>query len=142
MSSDPLAAVEDVVACYRTFLGRDPESPEVIASHLDARLSKWELVRRVYDSAEAARLRINAACGQMDVQQDTRGVEVVTNAASAGRLIEHIEEVWSRYGREEAYFSVLVNPKYLSDRLSRQDVEEFYGTGELEVDHLGGGSAT
>ena len=61
----------------------------------------------------------------------------MTNAASTGRLTEHIEEVWSRYGREEAYFSILVNPKYLSDRLSRQDVEEFYGTGELEVDHLG-----
>ena len=136
MKSVDMATEEDVFACYRLFLGREPESSHAVRGHLSHGTTRWALIERVYRSPEAQRFRINAACGQMDADQDARNVEVIADPESTKRLTAHVEEVWSRYGREEAYYSVLANAKYLSDQLNSQGLEEFYETGHLEVQHF------
>jgi 2-polyprenyl-3-methyl-5-hydroxy-6-metoxy-1,4-benzoquinol methylase len=133
-SSSPRPATrEDVLACYELFLGRAPESPAVIASHLSGERDIWSLISTFYNSPEAVRRRLTQACADISAHQDGRNIEVAAAQEDAERLTTHIAEVWSRYGREEAYFSVLTNPKYLKDHLGIGDIEEFYATGAQEV---------
>ena len=128
------STAEDVVACYRTFLGRDPESDDVIQAHLRARPRLWDLIEHVRVAAEARRKSIDRACAAISAQQDTRAVAIDASDADLKVLTDHIREVWSRYGREEAYYSVLTNPAYLSERLGVADIEAFFATGRDEVD--------
>ncbi len=128
-----LATAEDVSACYANFLGRPPEDRATIAHHLEGQPTVWEVIRRFHDSAEATRRRTSLACIKIDTEQNGRDCEVFAAPEDLARLTDHIREVWSRYGREEAYYSVLTNPKYLSETLGTADIEEFYGTGKLEV---------
>lgn len=130
------ATEEDVAACYRTFLGRDPESEEVMQAHLAARPGLWDLVAHVRAAAEAQRRSIEGACEAISAQQDSRAVVTEASDADLTLLTGHIRNVWSRYGREEAYYSVLTNPAYLSERLGVADIEAFFDTGRDEVDRF------
>lgn len=127
------ASRDDVVECYRTFLNREPESAARIDEHLADRPSLWELIRRFAASQEAVRLRVSQACALIERGQDGRGVEVDVEGPVADELTRHIETVWSKYGREEAYFSVLTNPRYLSENLDADEVCSFYSTGREDV---------
>lgn len=133
VSQPRLATAGDVHACYETFLGRGPENLETIAHHLDGAPTVWDLIQRFYGSSEAVRRRTTLACVTIDTEQDGRECEVFAAPDELARLTDHISEVWSRYGREEAYYSVLTNPKYLSETLGTAEIEEFYNTGQLEV---------
>jgi SAM-dependent methyltransferase len=96
----------------------------------------WDLIAHVQDSEEAERQRINAACGAISARQDARGVDTIASPEELSMLTDHIREVWSRYGRDEAYFSVLTNPAYLRERLGVADIEAFYATGIEEAERL------
>lgn len=135
--SQPIRATrEDVVACYRMFLGRAPEDEAVIAAHLAANPLVWNLIAHFYGSDEARRRRIDEGCAAISAQQDSRGVQAQASPADLALLTAHIRQVWSRYGREEAYYSVLTNPAFLSERLGGADIEDFYATGAAEADHF------
>jgi uncharacterized protein VirK/YbjX len=54
-----LATHEDVVQCYRTLLGREPESPEVIVRHLSVAPTVWELGAEIIRSHEFQNLQNN-----------------------------------------------------------------------------------
>jgi SAM-dependent methyltransferase len=133
---DRPASLFDVEACYRIFLGRDCESPTVAASHLSDAPSVWTLIERFRISPEARRQNVYVASEQIHHDQDARGVNLALDGAQADALTARVESVWSRYGREEAFFSVLTNPRYLSLTLEDRDVEEFYATGVAEVDRF------
>jgi SAM-dependent methyltransferase len=135
-SEDRLATAFDVEACYRTFLGRACETPEIAKAHLTGAPSVWELIDRFQASAEARRYRIHIAAQDIRQDQDGRGVDLTLDEAQAESLSAQVETVWSRYGREEAFFSVLTNPRYLSSTLRDEHVEEFYATGAAEVDRF------
>lgn len=45
------------------------------------------------------------------------------------RLIDHTDRVWSAYGVEEPYFSVMTNERYKKNDISAAEIEEFYSTG-------------
>ncbi|MDG2527286.1 class I SAM-dependent methyltransferase [Caulobacter endophyticus] len=135
-SQDRQATVFDVEACYRTFLGRDCETPETAKAHLADAPSVWALVDRFRASAEARRYRIHAAAQDICQDQDGRGVDLTLDEAQAQALSAQVEAVWSRYGREEAFFSVLTNPRYLSSALRDEHIEEFYATGATEVERF------
>jgi SAM-dependent methyltransferase len=133
---DRPASLFDVEACYRAFLGRDCESPAAAASHLSDAPSLWTLIERFRISPEARRQNVYIASQQIHHDQDARGVNLALDDAQADALAAQVESVWSRYGREEAFFSVLTNPRYLSRTLKDQDIEEFYATGVTEVDRF------
>ncbi len=133
---DRPASLFDVEACYRNFLGRDCESPAAAAGHLSDAPSVWTLIERFRASSEAKKRGIYVASRQIRRDQDARGVNLALDGAQADALTAQVEKVWSRYGREEAFFSVLTNPRYLSGVLNDQGVEEFYATGVAEVDRF------
>lgn len=133
---DRPATLFDVEACYRVFLSRDCESAAAAAAHLSDTPSLWTLIERFSRSIEARRQGVYVASQQIHHDQDGRDVDLTMNDAQAAALTAQVESVWSRYGREEAFFSVLTNPRYLSRTLSDADVEEFYATGVAEVERL------
>lgn len=135
-AGDRPATLFDIEACYRTFLGRECEDPLTAAAHLSDAPSLWTLIARFQASPEARRQQIYAASRDIYQDQDTRGVELALDANQAAALTAQVEAVWSRYGREEAFFSVLTNPRYLSQALRDEHVEEFYATGEAEVERF------
>uniref|UniRef100_B0T6Z3 Methyltransferase type 12 n=1 Tax=Caulobacter sp. (strain K31) TaxID=366602 RepID=B0T6Z3_CAUSK len=132
-NEDRPASPFDVEACYRLFLGRCGESPEAIASHLSDAPSVWTLIDRFRMAPEARRQLIYEASQKIHEDQDARGQEPVLDEAQAQAFAAHIEKVWSRYGREEAFFSVLTDPRYLSRNLHDAELNEFYASGEAEV---------
>jgi 2-polyprenyl-3-methyl-5-hydroxy-6-metoxy-1,4-benzoquinol methylase len=135
MSMIPEATPEDVAAAYRLFLGREPESRDVVETHLAAKPSVWDIVIRIYHSGEAERRRADAACGFISKHNDASKIETEAAPGDLTELTEHIRGVWARYGREEVYYSVLTNPQFLRERLSVADLEAFYesGVGEMRT---------
>lgn len=43
---------------------------------------------------------------------------------------------WEHFGEREPYFAVLTDEHYLMDRMARGDVDEFFATGERDVEML------
>jgi SAM-dependent methyltransferase len=130
---DRPATLFDVEACYRIFLARACESPAAAAAHLSDGPLLWTLIERFRNSPEAQRQLIYTASQLIHREQDGRDVDLAMDDAQAAALAAQVESVWSRYGREEAFFSVLTNPRYLARTLGDEDIEEFYTTGEAEV---------
>ncbi len=130
------ATPADVVVCYQRFLGRAPECEQVIAGHLKAAPRLWDLIELFYHSPEARRRRLDQACGEIGALQDPSRIATAASPEKLAAMTDHIRTVWSRYGREEAYYSVLTDPAYLRERLGVADIETFYATGLAEVDRF------
>jgi len=128
--------LDDIFECYRLFLGREPESQDAAQKHLLDTVSLWTTIQAFVDSNEAARRRIDRATGDLWLMQDSRGVEMRTSAEIMDRMYEHISEVWSKYGKEDAFFSVLTNPAYHNDQLTAAAKEDFYDTGANDAEAL------
>lgn len=135
--ADRPASLFDVRACYSHFLGREVESDEAAAGHLSDAPSVWNLINRFQTAPEARRRRVQQVSDEMEGQQ-YNGQTVVLDLSPQQReeIFRHIETVWSRYGREDAYYSVLTNPRYMSDKAGTNDIEHFYATGEDEINSL------
>jgi cyclopropane fatty-acyl-phospholipid synthase-like methyltransferase len=127
------ATAEDVRLAYHIILGRAPESEEVISQQLQDHPTLWRLLQIFYASPEGRRRRITEACAVISDEQDGRGIEVEADPDALEELTRHVAQVWARYGREDAYYSVLTDPRYLSERRKGDDVEALYGTGVAEV---------
>jgi FkbM family methyltransferase len=125
---------EDVRACYQIFLDREPETEDVLDSHLVEKPEVWQLARRFADSDEVARRFMDLGCLTILREQDTRNIEVDAPKDITKQLLDHVETVWSRYGKEEAYYSVLSHPEYLGERMGVADIEAFYATGGYHAD--------
>lgn len=136
LQADRPASPYDVRACYRQFLGRDAESEQVVAGHLSDTPSLWTLIARFLAAPETQRRGMHAACERIERDQSGLGVVLDLTDAEEAEMTRHIEAIWSRYGAEEAYFSVLTNPAYLSNRLEDDVKEQFYNTGASEVASL------
>jgi 2-polyprenyl-3-methyl-5-hydroxy-6-metoxy-1,4-benzoquinol methylase len=130
---DRPASRADVLACYRLFLGREPENDAAVTGHLANSLSLWTLIAAFERAPEARRLRLQTASSEMDRDIDSRNVALAATEAQRTAIIRHIEAVWSSYGREDAYYSVLTNPRYHLAQFGVRQAEEFYATGEEEV---------
>ena len=133
MPTDYVTRPEDVVACYEMFLGRAPESSQIIESHVSTASRLWDFINIVYRCTEAERRSTHAACGRISALQNAQNIHTSATPEDLDRLTDHIRQVWSRYGEEEAYFSVLTNPTFLRERLGVADIEAFYATGVDEV---------
>ena len=67
IKADTQLTREDVIQCYKTILGRDPENEEVIQHHLSNAKSFWDLVERAVHSDEFKSLIGHSAATRLDV---------------------------------------------------------------------------
>jgi SAM-dependent methyltransferase len=128
-----LAESEDVLMCYRHFLRREPESEAAIESHLSGKPTLWELLPRFEDSKEHETIRIDNGCSAIWRSQDGRSVRIEASELARKAIIEHIQRVWSKYGIEDPYYSVLTNSIYRSTNITDDLSDNFFKSGSIGV---------
>ncbi len=133
MKADPIAERSDVIACYRQFLGREPENDQVVDEALGDEPGLWALIERFQNSPEALRRQEMLSADRVKQNQNSRGIETFADPAAFAKLVEHVRTVWSRYGDEDAYYSVLTHPNFHLDRITDREIESFYETGFAAV---------
>jgi SAM-dependent methyltransferase len=121
---------EEVTWCYRTVLGREPESEAALQMHLDAG-SLRQLVEAFLRSEEYASKRplrryhpIPLPAARIDT-----GSDPVHLAAAVAK----VRATWSHLGQVRPHFSVLTNQRFLPENLP-QSIEHFWASGELEAE--------
>lgn len=113
---------EDIVrAAYRSFLGREAESAEVVTRTAEAFQTIEELLVHFISSSEHAKRQ-----GRSDFYQALRAglaapqskIDVHVNQQEITELFERVRDQWRRLGETDPYWSVLTNEKF---RLSQID---------------------
>jgi SAM-dependent methyltransferase len=127
------ATPDDVRHLYTALLGREPENENTVNDQLRTQPDFWDLHAHFYASVEHKALAAHELSNFIARHQDCRDVDVHADPADLDRLLDHIRNVWARYGREEPYWSVLVDKRYRMDVIEEASVDEFFASGEEEV---------
>jgi SAM-dependent methyltransferase len=134
--SPTFAESNDVLMCYRLFLGREPENSDVVDHHLSDRPTIWQLIRRFAESTEHEAIKINAGCLDIWRRQDGREIRVEASPAATAKILTHIERIWSDYGAEDPYYSVLTDPNYRTGFITDYLAGKFYESGSDTVSNF------
>ena len=132
---------EDVIWGYKMFLGRDPESEDVIASHMtianvgafrDALMSCEEFTSKLPEvSAQVAALR-HSMTQRVPLYAPMNAVDYDPSPEQMGKLWVRIKHAWEALGRAGAHHSVLTNADYLPEKFAENE-DGFWKSGEEEV---------
>jgi 2-polyprenyl-3-methyl-5-hydroxy-6-metoxy-1,4-benzoquinol methylase len=126
----------DIAMCYRLFLRREPESQAVIEQHLAARTTVWQLIQSFIQSKEYDPIRIDESCSGIWRLQDGRDIHVEASSTAKAEILAHVEKIWSDYGAEDPYYSVLTNQAYHVSNITPEVAEQFYDSGINGVTNL------
>ena len=121
---------DDVIWCYRSLLGRAPESQEAVQSIAGEANDFRSLVRLFLRSPEyqekTSRALLPLSQGEMDV-------DVSASAAQLLRLQERIRTAWTHLGKSRPHHSVLTADEFLAESINEQSIELFYQSGGVEA---------
>lgn len=127
------ATLEDVAACYRWLLGREPENAEVLHAHLALAPTREALRRRFLDSAEfRASLPADTRPAVVPLAAPPLEIETEADPERFARLLDATGRYWSRIGEEAPHWSVLTNDAYRPERIAETEAQ-FYATGASDV---------
>jgi SAM-dependent methyltransferase len=125
---------EEVSYAYKLYLGREPESEDVVASFCQSTQTLDQLSRTFMSSPEFMR-RMGSALEHPQVARHRHPfnlprIPVETEAPQEllDQMFERIHKEWEQLGATEPYWSVLTQPQnYLVD--FKQHREQFYASG-------------
>jgi 2-polyprenyl-3-methyl-5-hydroxy-6-metoxy-1,4-benzoquinol methylase len=126
----------DVVMCYRYFLHREPENRSVIEAHLNSNPTIWQLIERFSQSSEYETMEIDAGCLGIWRRQDARDVRIDASKTAKAEILNHIQKIWSLYGIEDPFYSVITDPTYRGPNITSALTEKFYQSGSDGVANL------
>ena len=126
---------DEVIYAYRLLLGREPENEAVVERFLP--LSNWEELRQAFVACAEFKTKTSAGPAfSADFNMSPgSNVDVEISDEHFECLVKHIQTAWEVLGTERPYWSVLVNPDYLPEKIEAKNVADFYATGESSV-HL------
>ena len=131
-----IAAEDFVTALYRALLRREPD-PDGLA-HYIARLADVGPTEIV--SAFAGSEEFRALDRPVDLRWlEMRGpmpVEARIGPADLDRLWTHAGGVWTHYGEDEPFWSVLTQDRFRSRQIDDASIDAFYASGRDEADRL------
>jgi 2-polyprenyl-3-methyl-5-hydroxy-6-metoxy-1,4-benzoquinol methylase len=139
--------VDDVVACYRALLGRDPESPDAVAAHLHAptmrTLLQTILVSDEFQakvrSGEFRRMheppRLGCPVG-LHLDVDKVDVEVSASTEQLAAMMQRTASVWRTLGATEPHWSVITDSAYKAASIESTKAA-FYQSGREHVAAIG-----
>jgi SAM-dependent methyltransferase len=116
---------EDVVLAYRFFLGRRPENQEVIEYHKKSK--NVEALGKTMAYSDEFWLRFGIDPEKKNLCAPLQ-IEEKVSPKKLELMISHIRNVWSNYGDNDAYWSVLTEEQYRKKTFD-DNQEEFYKTG-------------
>lgn len=124
---------DDVIWCYRSILGREPESQTALERHVSAVEDFRSLVLRFLSSQEY-RSRLGSQ-SRIFVPFDgpEMHVDLSVSATELSRLRDRIRQAWTHMGASRPYHSVLTAADYLPQNLTEESIQRFYESGVKEA---------
>ena len=122
-----------VVAAYRDFLQREPESLDVINLHAETATSPTELIKSIVSSEEFKR-SVYLAQVHKDYEQPIAAIDVEVSKPVMTQLMERVQREWRKLGENDPYWSVLSNEAFRNNKMSEQVRKQFLATGLESAD--------
>jgi SAM-dependent methyltransferase len=127
---------EAVTWAYRFFLGREPETPDLVRHHVATASSVTELAlnfmaSREYADRQGSMQPALAGHEPANIVQTHLDIDADQSAA----LFAHVKRTWTHLGETDPYWAVLSSPEFRG--LPTQHVlDRFYATGVSDVDRI------
>lgn len=124
----------EVGETYRGVLGRDPESADVVKSHIARHAILSDLLTEVLASDEFRRRKGQENDVVMAALRDAfwkpaGSIEHDVSQDVMTQLVERIRQQWTKLGESDPHWSVLTHDRYRSGRLDDAAIAEFYASG-------------
>lgn len=125
---------DEAVLAYRMFLGREPESEDVLRSTMAARDIRE--IRHAFLGSLEFQAQYNAlaplAVGRfMDVTKVD--VDIRCSAAQLQLMFDRIAKAWQDFGQTEPHWSVMVDEAFKNANIG-ENIEAFYESGKHDVE--------
>ena len=129
MALEQTASDADIRALYRTVLKREAESDAVVRNYTDAQVSLGAALDIFLNCPEYVERNVPSGSAAIWRARQPGVVEIDATEAQLAAMRAHIEKVWSAYGEEQTYWSVLTADKYRDDALDATALADFYASG-------------
>jgi SAM-dependent methyltransferase len=125
---------DDVLWCYRSLLGREPESTAVVEQQIGRARDFRQLVVTFLGSQEYNRNRPHTPV--VPLERPDMPVESVASPAQLALLKDRIREAWTHLGTVRPYYSVLSGKRFLPQFIDDSAIDVFYATGVKEAEQI------
>jgi SAM-dependent methyltransferase len=129
-------SAEAVIWGYRFFLGRDPESPDVVEVHRDSK-DALHLAQKLVASAEfrAKQSSLIVPGTSVAPQFCEQLIETKATEEQIAGCLAKIKAAWSHLGTVAPHFSVLTSDRYRPANIA-QSIETFWRSGDAEAEQF------
>jgi SAM-dependent methyltransferase len=121
---------DDVVWCYRSILGREPESPQVVQRHLAQTKDFRSMVLKFINSLEYQQKK---SPQPQALDGPPTHIEIDASEADILKLRDRIRTAWTNLGATRPHHSVLTRSEYLPQNMSSEAADRFWASGLREV---------
>jgi SAM-dependent methyltransferase len=125
---------DEVIWSYRTILGREPESEDVVKIHLQS--SDFPALRESFlrspDFIGDRALAATPGLALLPLDLPRNEIEHDVSVTQISQCLGKIKSAWSHLGIIRPHFSVLTDRKFLPDNLT-ENVDKFWASGEREA---------
>lgn len=122
----------EVALGYLIFLGRLPESVEVVERLWQSATSRQKLLEAFLRSPEASLRFPGLLPYEFTGTEDPMRVEEVKSAATMKRFFENTGRVWTQLGQSEPHWSVLTDERFKAGSIDEQQ-GQFYASGAWDI---------
>ncbi len=129
----PRPTLDDVRACYRLILGREPENDAVLERHLAQVTNFQDLRQRFLQSDEFRSRGIPDTAPRMPLAPAGVTVEWEAPPAQLAAMLARTGQYWARIGQEAPHWSVLTQDRFRPGSIA-ESIEAFYATGRNDRD--------
>lgn len=134
----PAITSDLVIAAYRLILGREPESDAIVRSYLS--FSDVAALRRAFLTSPEflglyEQLARQIPATRVPLTAPPLDVEVALDDARKAVLMGHVQEQWTRLGKEQPHWSVLSAEDFRPDRI-KQNEHAFFESGAADLELL------
>jgi SAM-dependent methyltransferase len=123
---------EDIEAVYRALLGRGVE-PRALEAHLGGRHTLAGFLKVVTASPEFGWAANRWALQTLRVPTTYGAVQARGTPEQIERLIAHARAVWSSYGEQDPYWSVITAENFRAVAIDTDAIETFYASGANDL---------
>lgn len=124
---------DDVQNAYRLILGREPENPDVLETHLHH--NTIQDLRAHFLGSEEFHGQVDQpfAIGRF-LDQKKQDIEYECPPETLQRMLARTAELWNQFGDEAPHWSVLVQEDFLPENIN-QNIDRFYqsGVGNVQI---------
>lgn len=129
MALDQPASDADIRALYRLVLRREAESDAVVRNYTEAGVSIGDALRTFLSCPEYVERAVPDASAAIWNARQPGKIDSIASEDQLAAMRAHVEKVWSAYGVQETYWSVLTADKYRDGALTPAALEDFYASG-------------